>query len=127
VTARTPAILLVHAFVGWAQCAATMGLGMAVTTIETTLVVYALLAPIFFAALGLVYFLRFNLASPLQTAAFFLAFVIGMDLFVVAPLSLRSLAMFASPPGTWIPFAAIFLATYRTGVFARRVIGGART
>ena len=29
--------ILAFAFVGWAACGATMGIGMAVTTIETTL------------------------------------------------------------------------------------------
>jgi len=41
-------VILAHAFVGWALCAATMGIGMAVTTLQNTLVVHAIGAPFFF-------------------------------------------------------------------------------
>ena len=43
-----------------------------------------------------------------------------MDFFVVALLINRSLDMFASLLGTWIPFALIFVATYLRGVMVRR-------
>ncbi len=39
-----------------------------------------------------------------------------MDFFVVALLINRSLEMFASPLGTWIPFALIFVSTWLTGL-----------
>ena len=108
-------ILLGHAFVGWALCAATMGVGMAVAPVETVLIVHAVAAPIFFACVSLVYFSRFNYTTPLQTAIAFVAFVMAMDFFVVALVIMRSLEMFTSPLGTWIPFALIFLSTYVTG------------
>ncbi len=38
-----------------------------------------------------------------------------VDFFVVALLINKSLAMFASPLGTWIPFALIFTSTLVTG------------
>jgi hypothetical protein len=47
-------------------------------------------------------------------------FVIAMDFFVVALLINRSVEMFASARGTWIPFALIFAATYVTGMYATR-------
>jgi hypothetical protein len=118
------AVLLVHAFVGWALCAAVMGVGMAVTTVQTTLYIHAVAAPVFFACVTLVYVRRFGVATPLQTASVFLAFVLAMDFFVVALLINRSLEMFASPLGTWIPFALIFSSTLVT---ARRVPYGKAT
>ncbi len=108
-------ILLAHAFAGWALCAATMGIGQAVTTTQHALVIHAIAAPIFFAGISLLYFSRFHYTPPLATAAIFLGFVIAMDFFVVALLILRSLEMFASPLGTWIPFALIFASTFLTG------------
>lgn len=45
----------------------------------------------------------------------FVGFVIVVDFFLVALVIERSLEMFASPLGTWIPFALIFTSTYVTG------------
>jgi hypothetical protein len=117
-------IMLAHAFAGWALCAATMGIGMALAPIETALIVHAILAPIFFAGVSWVYFGKFNYTTPLQTAAIFVAFVILTDFFVVALLILGSLEMFTSLLGTWIPFALIFSATYWTGWVVRRSAAG---
>jgi len=113
-------IILAHAFVGWMLCAATMGLGMAMTSSNNALIIHAIAAPIFFAAVSLVYFLRFNYTPPLLTAGIFLAFVIGMDFFVVALLIIRSLEMFTSLLGTWIPFALIFVSTWLTGTLVTK-------
>jgi len=119
-TASKILVILVHAFVGWALCFATIGIGRAVTTMEVTLIVHAILAPLFFAAVSLVYFRKFNFTTPFQTAATFIAFVIAMDVFIVAILINRSFEMFASLLGTWIPFALIFASTYLTGKFVRQ-------
>jgi len=43
-----------------------------------------------------------------------------VDFFVVALLINKSLAMFASPLGTWIPFALIFASTLVTGSLLSR-------
>ena len=110
------AILLAHAFIIWALCFATIGIGMAVTSLENALIAHAIAAPIIAAGVSLVYFHKFNFTSPVKTAAIFLAFVIAMDLFVVAVLINRSFEMFTSLLGTWIPFALIFLSTYLTGL-----------
>ncbi len=111
-------VILAHAFAGWMLCAATIGIGMAVTTVNNALVIHAIAAPIFFAGISLLYFRKFNYTTPLQTASYFLAFVIAMDFFVVAMLINRSFDMFASVLGTWLPFALIFASTYLTGYFA---------
>lgn len=110
-------IILAHAFVGWALCTATMGIGLAVTTLQTTLIVHAIGAPIFFAGVSWIYFRKFNYTNPLQTALIFISFVITVDFFVVALLINRSLDMFRSLLGTWIPFALIFASTYLTGFY----------
>ena len=109
-------IIFVHAFIGWVLCAATMGIGMATMTIGKTLIVHAIGAPIFFAVVSLNFFRKFNYTTPLQTAMIFVGFVIAVDFFVVALLINRSLEMFVSLLGTWIPFALIFASTYLTGV-----------
>lgn len=118
-------ILLAHAFGGWVLCAATMGIGMAVTTLNNTLIIHAIGAPIFFCGVSLIYFRKFDYTAPLQTAFYFLAFVVAMDFFLVAMLINRSFEMFTSVLGTWLPFASIFVSTYLTGRFitsSRRII-----
>jgi hypothetical protein len=109
-------IILFHAFIGWVLCAATIYVGMSVTSMQTTLIIHAIAAAIYFAILSWVYFTRFNYTRPLQTALIFISFIVAGDFFVFALLINRSLAMFASLLGTWIPFALIFASTYVTGL-----------
>jgi hypothetical protein len=113
---RPTGVVLAHAAVGWALCAATMGIGMAVTSLHTALVVHAVAAPLFFVAVTYVYFSRFHYTTPLQTASAFVGFVVAMDFVVVALAINRSLQMFSSVVGTWLPFGLIFTATYLTGL-----------
>jgi len=117
------AILLAHAFIGWVLCAATIYIGKSVTSMQTTLIIHAIAAPIYFAILSWVYFTRFNYTRPLTTALIFLGFIITGDFFVFALIINRSLEMFTSLIGTWIPFALIFASTYLTGLFIRRQVG----
>jgi hypothetical protein len=112
--------LLAHAFIGWMLCAATMGIGMAVTSIDNALVIHAIAAPCFFTGISLIYFSRFNFLTPFKTAVAFLVFVVGMDFFVVALLINRSMEMFSSLLGTWIPFALIFLSTWISGELVKK-------
>jgi hypothetical protein len=112
--------VLVHALVGWALCAATMGISMAATSLENALVIHAIAAPIFFFFIALVYFRNFKYTTPFQTALIFVSFVIVVDFFVVALLINHSLDMFASLLGTWIPFALILTSTYLTGFYTQR-------
>ncbi len=113
-------VIFVHAFVGWALCAATMGIGLAITSLQQALIIHAIAAPIFFTLISLLYFEKFHYTTPLQTALMFVGFVIAMDFFVVALLINRSVEMFASLLGTWLPFALIFTSTYVTGVYTGR-------
>ena len=120
-------IIFLHALGGWALCAATMAVGMAVMAMGSALILHAVLAPVFFSALSVLYFTKFNYTTPLWTAAIFLLFVLFMDFFVVALAVLGNFSMFESFLGTWIPFALIFIATYATGraVVKRRMPEGA--
>ncbi len=117
--------MLGHGLTGWALCAATMGIGMAVTSMENTLVIYAIGAPIYFAIISFVYFRYFRSTSPLATALSWLGLVVALDFFLVGLLVRQNLDMFRSLLGTWIPFALIFGATYLTGLLTRPKASGA--
>jgi hypothetical protein len=113
-------IVLIHAFIVWALCGATIAIGRSVTTMGTTLIIHAILAPIFAFLVGMAYYKKFNYTSPILTACIYLLFVIVMDAGLVAPVFERSYAMFRSILGTWIPFSLIFLSTYITGIIKIR-------
>jgi hypothetical protein len=117
---RKAITILVHALIGWALCGATMGIGMASMSLQNALIVHAIGAPIYFTILSWVYFTKFNYTTPLRTAIYFVAFVIGMDFFVVALMINKSLEIFGGLLGTWIPFALIFASTYLTGRYVVR-------
>jgi hypothetical protein len=119
-TFKRIAIILAHAFAGWALCFATIGIGMAVTSLETALIAHAIAAPIIFSVISWFYFSRFNYTKPLATAFLFVTFIMAMDFVVVALMINRSLEMFTSLLGTWIPFALIFVSTYLTGLIVNR-------
>ena len=116
---RKPAVVLAHALVLQAMCWATMIIGPAVTTMENALIIHLIGAPIFAFIVSFVYFKKFNYTTPLQTATVFISVIILLDFFVVALLIEKSLEMFASPIGTWIPFSLIFLSTLFTGIYVR--------
>ncbi|MGV7235768.1 MAG: hypothetical protein ACQ9ET_05850 [Nitrosomonadaceae bacterium] len=109
-------IPLLLGLLGWALCGAIMFVGMAITDIQTTLIVHVIGAPIIFSLISWFYFVRFNYTSPFQTALLFIGMVMFVDFFLVALIINKSLEMFQSPLGTWIPFALIFLSTYVTGI-----------
>lgn len=119
--AKSWIVLLLHALVGWALCFATIGIGMALTSLQMALIIHAVGAPIFFWAVSQIYFTRFHYTSPLFTALVFTALVILIDFLLVALLINRSLDMFRSLLGTWIPFALIFLSTLITGMVNKRI------
>ena len=107
---------------GWALCFATIGIGLAVSTLQPALIAHAIAAPIYFFAVTWSYFRWFGYTTPLQTALAFTGFVMVVDFFLVALVINRSIEMFLSPLGTWIPFALIFASTWLAGMlFANRV------
>jgi hypothetical protein len=113
---RQITIVLAHAFAGWILCAATMGIGMAFTSLKNTLVVHAIATPVYFAIVSSIYFKKINYTTGIATALIFVGFVALVDFFVVALLINKSLEMFYSFLGTRIPFALIFLSRYFTGL-----------
>ena len=114
-------IVIIHAFVVWALCGATIAVGRSITTMGTILIIHAIVAPIFAFIVSLFYYKKFNYTTPIWTAIIFLLVVIAMDAGLVAPVFEKSYDMFRSILGTWIPFTLIFLSTYLTGLIIRRV------
>jgi hypothetical protein len=108
-------VVLIYAFMGWTLCGVVMFIGTAVTTEFIALIIHAVAAPIIFAVVSSFYFKKYDLTTPLETAALFVAFVVLLDFVVVALLINKSLAIFGNVLGTWIPFALIFISTYYTG------------
>ena len=57
-----------------------------VTTLENTLIVHAIGAPVIAFVVSSIYYKKFNHTKPLQTAIIFVSVVIAMDVFIVALL-----------------------------------------
>jgi hypothetical protein len=112
-------ILIGHGLVGWALCAAVIGIGLAVTSLPIALTVHAVAAPVIFAGVAWVYFTRFNFTLPLYTAEAFALIVVFMDVFVVAMIIQKNFDMFQSFTGSWLPFILIFFSTLLTGTFLK--------
>ena len=110
-------ILLVHGLIIWVLCGLTMYIGMSITTMEITLIVHAIAAPIFACLISFIYFKKFNYTTPLVTAIIFVAVAILLDIFIVSLVIERSFEMFASFLGTWLVFILIFTATFLTGFY----------
>jgi hypothetical protein len=113
-------ILLIHAFIVWVLCGMTIAIGRSITSIELTLIIHLIAAPVYACIVSLVYYRKFNFTSPIQTAFIFLLFVIIMDAGLVAPVFEKSYGMFKSLIGTWIPFTLIFLSAYISGLLIKR-------
>jgi hypothetical protein len=113
-------IVLSHAFIVWALCVATIAIGRSFMSMELTLIIHAIAAPIFAALVSLDYYKKFHYTTPLQTAFIFLLFVIAMDAGLVAPFFEKSYEMFRSILGTWVPFVLIFLSTFITGLTVKK-------
>lgn len=117
---RRLAVVAAHAFVGWAGCGLTMGIGTSITSMTNTLIIHAIVAFVLFFLISLFYFRKFHYTSPMTTAIIFVSFVILVDFFIVALLILKSLEMFTSILGTWIPFALIFVSAYAAGRYVEK-------
>jgi menaquinone-dependent protoporphyrinogen oxidase len=113
--ARSVARLIAHALVGWALCAGTMTALLHRVSLGLALALHAIAAPLIFTAIAWRYFRARGARDPLPTAVTWTAIVASLDLVVVAGTVQRSLEMFTSVAGTWLPFALVFLATWATG------------
>ena len=112
--------VLFFGFLGQMGCWGLMIGGQSITTLDNTLIIHAIGAPIVFALVSFVYFKKLNYTTPSITGITFLAVVVLMDFFIVSLLINKNFDMFLSPIGTWIPFALIFTSTYLTGTFVRK-------
>jgi len=107
--------VLLHAVAGWAACAGVMAVLLATVRLGAALTLHALAAPAIFALVARQYFRARGARKPLVVAALFTATVALLDLVVVAGAVQRSLAMFGSLVGTWLPFWLVFATTWATG------------
>ena len=113
-------VIAAYALVGWALCGAIIGIGRPLLGMDATLIVHAIAVPLVFGGISWFYFSRFAYTTPLQTGLIFTGAAIALDAGIIAPFAERSLAMFASILGTWIPFACIFLSTFLVGRAVKR-------
>ncbi len=111
---------ILYGLAGWLCCLAVMGICMSTLPLERALIVHAAAAPVLFVILSFHYFRKHPTPGPFQTACLFTGLVFMMDFIVVALAINRSLAMFSSFVGTWLPFALIFMAVWSTGSIVRR-------
>jgi hypothetical protein len=105
--------LTVSALVLWAACGAVIGRRL--WTLRTTLVVHLFAAAAFAFAAAAAHKLLAPDFDVVARAAVMTGLIVALDALVVAPLFERSYAMFRSALGTWVPFAAIFLASWAAG------------
>lgn len=115
--------VVAHGALGWAACATTMWLLLRTLSLGAALALHAAAAPALFVLVARHYFQARGAREPLAVAAAFTGIVALLDLVVVAGLTQRSLALFASPTATWLPFALIFAATWATGALLSMMPG----
>jgi len=108
--------LIVLALALWAACGGVIAIGRRVWTMQTTLVVHLCAAAAFAFAAAAAHKLMAPDFDIVGRAAAMTGLIIALDALVVAPLFERSYAMFRSALGTWVPFAAMFLASWVAGV-----------
>ena len=72
-------IIFVHAIIGWALCGSIVVIGREIMSMQATMIVHAIGAPIIFGVISLIYFTKFNFTTPLQTALIFTLFISLMN------------------------------------------------
>ncbi len=110
------AYLVVLALVLWGACGGVIAVGRRLWSIDTTLRVHLVVAPVLAFLVVVAYKELAPGFDPLLRAAAITFIVMLLDALVVAPLFERSYAMFRSFVGTWLPFVAIFAACWAAGV-----------
>jgi hypothetical protein len=100
----------------WGGCGAVMALGRRFWTLETALRVHLIAAPIIAFLLSAFHAWLAPEFGSLLRATLMTGLAVILDALVVAPVFERSYAMFRSAIGTWLPFAAIFLASLAAGI-----------
>lgn len=113
--ARSWGRLLAYGVLGWALCAAVTAALSQLTALGVTMVARAVLAPLVFLAISLLYFRPRGAREPLPTALSWLAILAVLDSAVVAGAVSDGLSRFTSILGAWLPYSLVFLATWLTG------------
>jgi len=114
---KKAAIILGFGVAVWAFCGALVGVGRQFMSMDMTLIVHAVGAPVGAAIASWFYFRNFYFTRPFATAATFVGLSLVLDVLIVALLIEKSFDMFSSILGVWLPQALIFSATYSTGRF----------
>ncbi len=108
--------LVVLALVLWGACGGVIAIGRRLWSLDTTLRVHLVAAPVIAFVVSAVHTLLAPDFDPVLRAVAITGLVVLLDAVVVAPLFERSYAMFRSFIGTWLPFVAIFLASWAADV-----------
>jgi hypothetical protein len=108
-------VILTFAVAVWGFCGTLVGIGRQLMSMNGTLILHAIGAPIGAAILSWFYFKNYAFTGPLVTAAVFVATALVLDVVVVALLIEKSFGMFQSVLGVWLPQVLIFSATSITG------------
>ncbi len=104
----------------WGGCGAVMAVGRRFWSLDTALRVHLVAAPLFAFLLSALHEWLAPEFSALLRATLMTGFVVILDALVVATVFERSYAMFRSVIGTWLPFAAIFAASFAAGTWVPR-------
>jgi len=100
----------------WGACGAVMAVGRRLWTLDAALRVHLVAAPVIAFLLSALHEWLAPEFSAVLRAAVMTGLVMILDAVVVAPVFERSYAMFHSVIGTWLPFAAIFVASFAAGI-----------
>ena len=104
------------ALVLWGACGGVMTIGRRLWSVDTALRVHLVAAPIMAFLASAAHTMLAPEFSPVLRAAAITGLVVVLDAAIVAPLFERGYAMFRSVIGTWLPFGAIFLASWAAGI-----------
>ncbi len=109
--------LIVCGVVLWAACGGVYAMGREVWPSEMPEAVRLSVAPAIAAVVTLAHKIAAPDFSALIRAAVFTLIVAALDALVLAPAVDGHRAMFRSAMGAWLPLAAIFAASWITGVY----------
>ena len=111
-------VLIVCGLVLWAACGAVYAMGREVWPGDMPEAVRLSVAPAIAAAVTVADMLVSPDFNALTRAAGFTLIVAALDALVLGPVVDGGRAMFRSAMGAWLPLAAIFAASYVTGLFS---------
>ncbi|HTR12567.1 MAG TPA: hypothetical protein VMI72_04725 [Roseiarcus sp.] len=108
--------LVALSLVLWSACGAVIAMERRPWPIDKTLRIRLVAAPMFAFLVSAAH----NLLAPEFAAATrataVTGLIVALDALIVAPLFEHSYEMFRSVIGTWLPFPAIFLASWAAGI-----------